>query len=408
MSQKIDSPNLDVIVIGAGPAGGSAARELAKRGKKVLLIERSQEIGEPNYSTAGTPKETIEQFGLPKETISATVDKILFATPRVQALWEYPETVGYVLDFAKLKKFLAEDAAYHGAEIMVGTSVEDFIEENGGVVGVRYHGALGNGEARAKIIVDATGHNELANVKLKVNPLTSEWLVNGMEYIMTKIPKELNTAIALYFGSGYANRGYSWIFPMNGNRDAKVGTAMFEPMPKGKNLESMQEQFINAFPYFKDMEPVEIHAGAARADGGVKNHVYKNIVLVGDSAHQINPMFGEGIRHALQAGRIAAGVIDEWLNMPDTTERKLKEKYEKAWNRTYGATWRFSHALMRHALNFDDKQWDAAISSAQQLSAEEAFELFFHYKFSVLLKHPIFIKAALKIKFLQKSGSERG
>ncbi len=57
MTQKIDSKDFDVIVIGAGPAGGSCARECAKRGLKVLLIERSQEIGEPNYSTAGTPKE---------------------------------------------------------------------------------------------------------------------------------------------------------------------------------------------------------------------------------------------------------------------------------------------------------------------------------------------------------------
>mgnify|MGYP001561519540 CR=1 FL=1 len=168
MSQKIDSSNLDVIVIGAGPAGGSAARELAKRGKKVLLIERSQEIGEPNYSTAGTPKETIEDFGLPQEVISATWDKILFATPHVQAVWEYPQIMGYVFDFAKLKKFLAEDAAYHGAEIMVGTSVEDFIEENGKFVGVRYHDVLGDGEVMAKVIIDATGHNELANAKLKI------------------------------------------------------------------------------------------------------------------------------------------------------------------------------------------------------------------------------------------------
>ena len=101
MTHRIDSPHLDVIVIGAGPAGGSAARELAKRGKKVLLIERSQEIGEPNYSTAGTPMETVTHFELPKAVLSAPWDRILIATPRVQAVWEFKEPQGYVLDFAK-------------------------------------------------------------------------------------------------------------------------------------------------------------------------------------------------------------------------------------------------------------------------------------------------------------------
>jgi digeranylgeranylglycerophospholipid reductase len=182
---------------------------------------------------------------------------------------------------------------------------------------------------------------------------------------------------------------------------------VFEQSPEGVNLENLQEKFIDALPYFKNMEPIEIHAGAARADGGVKHHVYKNIVLVGDSARQLNPMAGEGIRHALQAGRISAEVINEWLNKPNATENGLKEKYEKKWNEIFGTAWRLSHLFMRHALTFNDKQWDTAISAAQQLSAEDAFELFFHYKFSVLLKHPMLAKEALKIKFFQKSGNKR-
>lgn len=233
MTQKIDNPNLDVIVIGAGPAGGSAARELAKRGRKVLLIERSQEIGEPNYSTAGTPKETTEEFGLPQEVLSATWDRILFATPRVEASWKYSETRGYVFDFAKLRKFLAEDAAYHGAEIMVGTNVTDLIEENNRIAGVHYHGTLGDGEARAKAIIDASGHNEFANAKLKINPISEKFLGNAMEYVMTKIPQELKTTLGFYIGSEYAYRGYSWIFPMNDNCDAKVGTGVLGPLPEG-------------------------------------------------------------------------------------------------------------------------------------------------------------------------------
>ena len=147
MSQNIDSKNLDVIVIGAGPAGGQVARELAKRGRKVLIIEKSQEIGQPNYSTAGTPKETITDFNLPQNILSASWNKIMWASPRKKAIWEFSETRGYVLDFAGLRKFLAEDIVSNGAEIMVGTAVSGLIENNGIYEGVKYHGVFGGGEA---------------------------------------------------------------------------------------------------------------------------------------------------------------------------------------------------------------------------------------------------------------------
>ncbi|MEK9180991.1 MAG: NAD(P)/FAD-dependent oxidoreductase [Patescibacteria group bacterium] len=399
MTQKIDNPNLDVIVIGAGPAGGSAARELAKRGRKVLLIERSQEIGEPNYSTAGTPKETVEEFNLPQEVLSATWDRILFATPRVEASWKYSETRGYVFDFAKLRKFLADDAANHGAEIMVGTNVTDLIEENGRIAGLRYHGALGDGEARAKIIIDASGHNEFTNAKLKINPVDEKLLGNAMEYVMTKIPEGLKTTLGFYIGSEYACRGYSWIFPMNDNRDAKVGTGVLGQLPEG-GVERIQEKFIKSLPFFKNMEPTEIHAGAARISS-IKHHVWKNIVLVGDAAHQINPLLGEGIRHCLKAGRLAAEIIDNWLSKSEMKNETLKTAYEKKWKANFGRSWRLSFMAALGLVNFNDKQFDAFVTGLQKISREDIFELIFHYKVGALLKYPGFIKDMAKTKLFK-------
>lgn len=397
MTQKIDSKDLDVIVIGAGPAGGSTARELAKLGRKVLLIERSQEIGEPNYSTAGTPKETVEEFDLPESVLSATWNRILFATPRVSVDWKYEGIGGYVFDFAALRKFLAEDAANHGAEIMVGTAVEDFIEKDGRIAGVRYHGALGSGEACAKIIVDATGHNELSNNKLGINAMPGESLGTAMEYVMTKIPPELKDTMGFYVGSEYSYRGYSWIFPMSKNLDAKVGTCTLGPMPEGKKLDDILGGFINRFPFFSQMEPLEIHAGAARADGGVRNHVYKNLMLVGDSAHQVHPVFGEGIRHCLVASRLAASAIDDWLNSSLADLGPLKKIYEEKWKRQFARTWKLSRVFIEKAADFNDKQIDEFMVKLRQLNSKEFYDLLFNYKVSFLLKRPALAQQLLKI-----------
>lgn len=396
MTQKIDNPDLDVIIIGAGPAGGSCARELAKLGKKVLIIERSQEIGEPNYSTAGTPKETVEIFNLPEKVLSASWNRIYFATPRVQVEWKYPEVMGYVFDFAALRKFLAEDAAQNGAEIMVGTSVTDFVEENGKIVGVKYHGVFGDGEARAKVIVDATGHNEFGNYKLKINSTEEGCLAVGMEYLMTGLPPEFQNTVGFFFGSEYAPGGYAWIFPMDQNKSSKVGVCAFASVINNTTLEKIQQHFMGSLPIFKNMEPTEIHAGAAKFDKGIKNHVYKNVLLVGDSARQINPLLGEGVRHSLAAGRLAAKTIFDSLRSGSCDEMFLKNSYEKSWRKVFGEKWRVSSIISNTVgTQSNDAELDEFNEALKTLSPETAFKVFFEYDYWGLLKHPKIISSAI-------------
>ncbi len=400
MSQKVDSEQFDVIVIGAGPAGGEAARELAKLGRKVLVIERSQEIGEPNYSTAGTPKETIEEFSLPMELVAAEWDEILFATPRTKASWKFPQTAGYVFDFAKLRKFLTGDACDNGAEALIGTNVEELIERNGRFGGVRYNGALGSGEVLARVIIDASGHHEFSNGKLHINPEAKEMYATAMEYMMTSCPLELNRTLAFYVGSEYATRGYSWIFPMDGGKHAKVGTCTVGISANSDDLKQFQDKFIGNMKYFARMEPIEIHAGGANADGGVKHHVHKNIIIIGDAAHQINPAAGEGVRHAMKAGRLAAQVVHEWLSA-DKDLPALKETYEQRWREIFEPTWSFiAAAAKRYWLKFSDKQWDEFTETVRDLPPEDLYHAFFFYDKNALLKHPKIAFHLAKIQIL--------
>lgn len=75
----------DVVIVGAGPAGGNCAAELAKLGHSVLLVERSKVIGVPNFSTGGTPNQTMEVFGLPKKVTDSSWDSILIASKNARA-----------------------------------------------------------------------------------------------------------------------------------------------------------------------------------------------------------------------------------------------------------------------------------------------------------------------------------
>ncbi|MBI2122001.1 MAG: NAD(P)/FAD-dependent oxidoreductase [Candidatus Sungbacteria bacterium] len=404
MTHRIDSKHLDAIIIGAGPAGGSAARELAKRGKKVLLIEQSHEIGEPNYSTAGTPKETVEDFDLPSDILSSSWNKIMLATPRTQAVWSFPETMGYVLDFAGLKKFLAKDAAENGAEILVGTSVKEFIDAGEKMIGVRYHGVFGDGEALADVIIDATGHHEFSNTLLKLNRIQSGSLAQAMEYLMTNPRAQLKDTLATFWGSEYAPHGYAWSFPMDNGKEAKVGICQYSYDENKGDLKNSLERFVDSLPYFKEMEPIEIHAGAAHVDGGVACHIFKNVMLIGDAAHQINPLGGEGIRHSLRAGRIAADAIARSLENGVCDQSMLKQTYESEWKKEFGRAWRLSYILSGILYNLEDELLDKLVKVIERILPQDMFEIGFHYDYSRAMKYPGLISllpSAIK-NFLKK------
>ena len=218
MTQKIDNPDIEVVVVGAGPAGGSCARELAKLGRKVLLIERSNELGEPNFSSAGTPKSTVEDFKLPQECIAASWKRFFFGGPTQKAIWEYPSVAGYVFDFRKLKQFLAHDAISHGAEVLVGTSVTDAVmDARGRIGGVVYSGALGSGSVRAKVVVDASGPPGVLAAKpgLRKGKLCNPAV--GIEILAENVPAEWHDTLAFWVGRSVAPYGHAWLFPMGGS-----------------------------------------------------------------------------------------------------------------------------------------------------------------------------------------------
>ncbi|MBI5733990.1 MAG: NAD(P)/FAD-dependent oxidoreductase [Candidatus Kerfeldbacteria bacterium] len=379
--------NYDVIVIGAGPAGGQCARELAKAGRKVILLEHSQEIGQPNYSTAGTPRETVEEFDLPAKVLSATWNRIYFASTHEVAEWTYPETRGYVFDFAALKKFLAEDAARHGADTMVGAAATEFIKEGSNIVGLKYKGIFGEGELRAKYIVDATGHWGFANSQLHLHELPAENMASGIEVQVTGMPADFAKTLAFFVGE-VAPQGYAWIFPMEESNSAKIGVGAYGPLPPGVELKYLLRNFLGRFEATRHLEPTEIHGGGGYVSPGLKDCVYQNIILVGDAGCQANALAYEGIRHAMKAGRLASQMIDLAL-LENWSWSHLKTAYEANWHWQFGFRWHTSYKFADMLYQkFDEKDWDNLVTGFKTLSASEAFQLFFKYRYELMLLHP--------------------
>lgn len=379
----------DVIIVGAGPAGAQCARELSKKGKKVLLIEKSKEIGWPNFSSGGTPKELFKDFNLPMDLAAGEWSKILVAAKNLSKTWDYGKARGYVLDFAEFKRFLVRDAIKHGAEILIGTSVKSSIIKNGIVAGVAHGGIFGEGEVFADMVVDASGPAGVLACDLGLRKKSICSLSVGIEVIAENIPREMTKTLAFYFGREYVPYGYGWIFPM-GESSAKVGVAVYNAAERGvSNMMEILKKFMLQFPQLRNAAAMDLHGASLYANGGLKRHFAPGFLFIGDAAAQINPLAGEGIRHVMHSARIASEIIAQAIDKKDFSEKILCQ-YDKKWKKYTGTKWKQSLLISKKIYgDISGEEMDKFIKLISKLSAEDVFEIGFNYDFKRILKKDI-------------------
>ncbi|OGY97426.1 MAG: hypothetical protein A2128_00120 [Candidatus Liptonbacteria bacterium GWC1_60_9] len=405
MINNVNGEKFDVIVVGAGPAGGQCARELSKKGRKVLIIEKSSGIGRPDFSSGGTPRETFKDFDLPPELGRGSWSKILIAAYNDSKTWDYKETRGSVFDFNKLKKFLVGEAIKNGTDILVGTSAEAPIIEDDFIAGVRYKGAFGEGVARGKVVVDASGPTGVLASQIGLRKEVPCSASIGIELIVENTPEEFKDTLAFYFSDYYVPYGYGWIFPF-GQNSLKVGVAVYKAKERGideaeygiTDMMKVLKKFIARFPQLKNVQPIDLHGGNIYINAGIKKHSKNGFLAIGDAAMQINPLAGEGIRPALHSGRMAARVIDKALSSSDFSESALKE-YDKSWQKYIGPKWRRAFLISEKLyVNLAQNQWKDIMQILSDLSPGELFEVGFNFNFLKVLKFAKVLKIGKLIK----------
>ena len=162
--------DFDVIVVGGGPAGSSAARLAAKNGCTVALIEKEKEIAETVRTSGVTWISDIEKFGIPNECYNP-IKKFSFCSPNNSVTISDEIAKAAVLDVRKTYRFLANRAKKEGAEIFVSTNVLDVLKNsNEECIGVITKSNERQIRFNGKMIIDASGFGsviakELGHVK---------------------------------------------------------------------------------------------------------------------------------------------------------------------------------------------------------------------------------------------------
>ncbi|SFB75417.1 2,3-di-O-geranylgeranylglyceryl phosphate reductase [Halobiforma haloterrestris] len=370
----------DVVIAGAGPAGGQCARDLATRGYDVVVLETEPEDEFPrqsNKSTAGTFPSMMASFGIPDDVVMQYTDSVVLESPTDHYVREQP---GAVLEFADFKRFLVEDSREDGAEYRFGARVTGPIMDDGEIVGVRYNG---DEEVYGDIVIDATGPSAPIAKELGVSDLQRENHAIGIEYELEGIDidrpgfADLHDAMMLRLDHDIAPGGYSWIFH-TGEDTAKVGLCYIQNgyhqryAKDSYTIDDYLEHWLETDPRFADAERIEgkQHRGSAHIQMPGKMHADR-FMAIGDTVPTVDPLWGEGINKCMQSGRMAAAAADSCLKHGDLEpSAENLEVYETLWHREVAPNMR-SRLLMTKLLYLaGNERYDQLMADLNRLDDE--------------------------------------
>ena len=324
----------DVVVVGGGPSGSMAAWEAAKGGASVCILEKDRDIGYPVRCGEAAGHSGLVRFVELKESwIAEKITGLTLVSPsRFKVDIEFSSEIGYILNRRIFDYDLSRYAANSGAEVYTKSYVKNLLMKNRRVTGVVMDYLGETKEIKAKIVIGADGLTSQvgrwAGLKTQVRMKDME---SAVQYSVSNVDIENNKMI-MYMGRKYAPGGYLWVFP-KGNRFANIGIGVSGKYSKDKSAKRYLDEFMaREYPH------AAIHTtmcGGVPCASPMKKPIADGLMLVGDAAHQINPMTGGGIVSGMKGGWIAGQVAADAVNRGNCSEKAL-QKYPNRMRKDFG------------------------------------------------------------------------
>ncbi len=332
----------DVIIIGAGPAGSTAAAVLASKGRKVIALEREKfpryHIGESlipytyfplerigmidKMKASSFPKKYSVQFVNPEGSLSAPFYFFKHLKHEASCTWQVVR--------GEFDQMLLENAREKGAEIREETKVTELIQNGGAVEGVKAMGKDGEEfELRAPITIDATGRDAFAMMRNK-------WGVRD--------PQLNKIAIWTYYKGAMRDpgvdegattvayvpdKGWFWYIPLSDDT-VSVGVVAEKEYLYGGGTRELGEIFQREV---KNNAWIEQHLAPGTQNGQYrvtgefsyrsKHCASDGLVLIGDAFAFLDPVFSSGVFLALRSGELASDAVDAALDAGDYSAERF-------------------------------------------------------------------------------------
>ena len=346
----------DTVVVGGGPAGATAAHDLARRGRSVLLLDRAGRI---KPCGGAIPPRLIRDFDIPDSLLVAHVTAARMVSPSDRRV-DMPIDGGYVgmVNRDVFDEWLRERAAAAGAVRRSGVFERIAHDVDGSAI-VHYRARRNHGEddpvaIRARTVIGADGATSL--VARQEIPEAARMRFVFAYHEIVRSPASPQRAdfdgarCDVYYCGGLSPDFYGWVFPHGDTTSVGTGSAN-----KGFSLRSAVSALRGASgldaseTLRREGAPIPMHP-LKRWDNG------RNVVLAGDAAGVVAPASGEGIYYAMAGGRLAADAVDAMLATGDVRALRLaRKRFMKAHGKVFwvlGIMQRFWYASDRRRERF--------------------------------------------------------
>ena len=382
----------DIIVVGAGPVGSTAARITAQNGASVLMLEKDREIGIPVRCAEGVSEAGLKLVVDPQPHWIAKVIKgaYLYA-PNGKRVVVEKHGIGYVLHRKLFDADLAKMAAEKGAEVKTRAYVYDLIRDNGNVCGVKMKYQGRDYQIKSKIVIGADGIESRVGRWAGLSTHMSLHDTESCAQITAVNIDVENEYCHFFFSTNSAPGGYAWVFP-KGNGIANIGLGISGDYAKEKNALLYLNEFVAE--RFPDASVINTVVGGAPCAVTLKRIVTNGCMLIGDAARQANPVSGGGIVSGMIAAQIAAEVAVDALKKGDNSSKFLNT-YEKRWHDRQGKAHERFYRIKEAIFRLTDDELNKTAESLLNTDSEKRtlLKLFT----TALIKQPKLILEAAKV-----------
>jgi geranylgeranyl reductase len=349
----------DVVVVGGGPAGATAACDLARRGRSVLLLDRAGRI---KPCGGAIPPRLIAEFDVPDSLLVARVKGARIVAPSDRHV-DMPIDGGFVgmVDRDVFDAWLRDRAARAGAECRTGT-FKALIRGEDGVAIICYQtGSDAAEQVRARAVVGADG--ALSQVARQCIPHACEMRYVFAYHEIIRSPGEAfdGTRCDVYYNGALSPDFYGWVFPHGDTTSVGTGS-----MQKGFSLREAVGALREAAhldhveTIRREGAPIPLHP-LPKWDNG------RDVILAGDAAGVVAPASGEGIFYAMTGGRLAAEAVDEFC---ETGNPKALCAARKRFMRAHGGVFWILGVMQRFWYQ-NDKRRERFVSICQDRDVQQ-------------------------------------
>ncbi len=333
----MDDERFDAIVVGAGPAGISAAKALAEAGLSVVVLERGQFPGAKNVWGGILYREPMEAMApgfeaeaplerpiIEQRYVLLTNEAMMGMTFRSERLATPPFNAYSVLR-SPFDRWFAGQAEAAGAEVYPEFTVVDLLWEEGTVAGITTGDP--DGELLARCVVIADGANSLLAQRIGLHRewepieqalVAKELIALPAEVIESRfaLPEGMGTALEIFGESTAGLLGYGFIYTNKESLSIGTGALLEDLIQTGLNVNDILDRFKAhpaIAPLIADGETLE-YSGHLIPEGGynrLPRLFTDGAVVVGDAAQLVNPLNREGGNLAMLSGKLAAQAIVE-------------------------------------------------------------------------------------------------